>query len=125
MFGQEENHEALFEDSDYKALYKAVKNAYDSDNIQSIEELSLSEQEQPLFNQLELYVDQVFSDLSSQQRREAIAERITFLKRRYLKQQLQRIQSSLHLAEQNHQQDQIDALSKEFQLFSQQLINLE
>ncbi len=125
ILSQSQLEENLFEDKSYQGLYKELKNAYDSVNNQLKEETVFSEEKQALFNQLELYVDQVFSDLSTKQRREAIDERVIFLQRRYLKQQLQRIQSSLHLAEQNHQQDQIDALTKEFQLFSQQLINLE
>lgn len=115
----------LFTNEVYGSLYKFLKTSYDSDKIQQIEATDFPEDLVNIYNQLELYVDQAFSELSSQQRREALEARIIFLQRRNLKQQLQRIQSSLHQAEQQGDQNKIQELTKQFQEVSQQLINFD
>ncbi len=112
-------------------LYKRLKTFY-SENTSAENKpfskeaflQSLPEELQEYYNKLELFLDKEFADISDSDHHDAFKARHDFLKRIFLRRQLQRVQTAMKDAEKSNDTATIESLMNEFRELTAQLSTL-
>lgn len=116
---------------DLQNLYKTLRNAYDEGNTSESASFdveaflqTISNEQKDLVSRLDLYRDNVFTNLTDSQYQDALSARYEFLKRIFLRRQLQRVQTAMKDAEQQKDTAAIEALANEFRDLTSELSSL-
>ncbi|HDQ23163.1 MAG TPA: DNA primase [Candidatus Uhrbacteria bacterium] len=120
----------MIPDHDLRQIYKNLIIYYNNKkdfNYSEFEKKILNQEEKNLVNlmsTLTLLADRDFFDFTEEQIKKEIINIISFLKERFINQKIKQVQNLLKEAEKNKDQQQVEALTKDFLNLSQQLNNL-